>query len=399
MDNASLNFRMSSFRSHVIVWVLLTTLLCSFFPSLSAAQQPTATIGTVNGTVLVNGQEQGTGAVLSAGDVLETQAGASVVLELSDGSLLEIGENTNINITELTQTATGAHVSLVKLIWGRIRATLSPGHQQEGSSFTIQTPNALVGVKFSQPDVEVSYDPAKQETLALALTVALAVKNLITDEEKLIPIGSLAIITALGIKVMAGAAVATGAMSAGATGTGATSTATTSAAAAEGMGTGTKVAIGAGTLAAAGGIAVLVAGGDESDESDESDEPEISFTGIFVQEWRCYRDMPPCSTGSYDISTLDITQTGTTIDGSFSQFTDLVVCSGVSGPVPISGTVDGRTMILTFPAPPWYPCLDPDGTQLTMVGGGYPAGNNTFILSEDGNILYDEFRNADYIRQ
>ena len=159
MYHTSCHVHISLFRRHVLVWILLIMFLCFSFPSVSMAQQPTATISTLSGTVLVNGQEGGKGAVLTAGDVIETQAGATVVLELSDGSLLELGEHTKVDLADLAQTATGARVSLIKLLWGRLRAKLSPGHQQAGSSFEIETPNALVGVTFSEPDVEVSYNP------------------------------------------------------------------------------------------------------------------------------------------------------------------------------------------------------------------------------------------------
>lgn len=244
--------RVSSFRNNVLTWTMLAVLALSFVPSASMAQQPFATISALSGTVLVNGQETGKGTVLSAGDVVETQAGANVVLELSDGSLLELGDQTKVTITELSQTTAGARVSWITLMWGRIRATLSPEHQQSGSAFDISTPNAVIGVKFSQPDIEVSYDPAKQETVALALTVALAVKNLITDEEKMIPIGSMAVITTLGINVMAGA-LATGTIATEATEAGTTVAGT----GAGGLGTGTMVAIGAGTAAAAAAVGVV----------------------------------------------------------------------------------------------------------------------------------------------
>jgi hypothetical protein len=46
---------------------MLAVLLWSFVPSVSHAQQPTAIISALNGMVLVNGQEAGKGAVLSAG--------------------------------------------------------------------------------------------------------------------------------------------------------------------------------------------------------------------------------------------------------------------------------------------------------------------------------------------
>lgn len=159
--------RSSTFRT--ITWIVLFTLISTLTPAVSRAQeQPTATISTFNGAVLVNGQAATTGVVLRSGDVVETQGGGSVVLTLSDGSQLDIGEQTRLDVSELTRTVSGARVSRVKLMWGWMRAKLSPDHQHEGSRFEIDTPNAVIGVKFSQPDVEVSYDPAKQETVAFA---------------------------------------------------------------------------------------------------------------------------------------------------------------------------------------------------------------------------------------
>jgi len=339
---------------------MLTILSFSFVPSVSLAQQPTATINTLSGTVLVNGQEQGKGTVLSAGDVVETQAGASVVLELSDGSLLELGENTKLDIAALSQTATGARISRVKMAWGWIRAKLSPGHQKEGSTFDIETPNALVGVKFSQPDVEVSYDPAKQETVALALTVALAVKNLLTDEEKIIPVGSIAVITALAIKVTAGAA-ATGAIVAEATGAGATA----------GMSTTTKVAIGAGALAAAGGVAALAVGGDGGGGSD------YDFTGTFVEsgdDWQ---------------KALTLQQSGSSITGTlrWDIQSDPCVCY-------IETTITGNVVDTTTAYLSWEPAQE----YCSCIGGPFELSgyqeegvtNRRATLENNGSILYIE---------
>jgi hypothetical protein len=351
----------SHFRNNVLVWMLLAAFSFSFVPSVSLAQQPTATISALSGTVLVNGQETGKGKVLSAGDVIETQAGASVVLELSDGSLLELGENTKVNIAELSQTATGVRVSWVKLMWGRIQAKLSPEHQQTGSSFDIETPNALVGVKFSQPDVKVSYDPAKQETVALALTVALAVKNLITDEEKIIPIGSIAIITALGIKVAAGAAVATGAMGAEAAAAEATA----------GIGTTAKVAIGAGAVAAAGGAAAVVASAGDDGDGDMGEElQQVSGTWKMETSITYSGGEPDCicgltcnnsllgRSGSY---TFDVQQSGssfysdswspTTISGTISNTSvifSVILVDGCGDYVYFSGQISANTIIGSF---------------------------------------------------
>jgi hypothetical protein len=340
MHNTSSNFSISYFRRRILACLVLIIFLFSFVPSVSLAQQPTAIINTLSGMVLVNGQEQGKGTALSAGDIIETQTGAHVVLEFSDGSLLELGENTKLDIAELSQTATGARVSRVKMAWGWIRAKLSSDHQKEGSKFDIETPNALVGVKFSQPDVEVSYDPASQETVALALTVALAAKNLITDEEKMIPIGSMAIITALGIKIIAGAA-ATGVIAAEATGAGAAG----AEAGAGGISTKTMV-IGAGALAAVGGAAAVAAssggGGDGNGGS------SASFAGNFRyqdNEWT---------------KSLNLTQNGNSISGTYSFiYSDPAFPSCREDHVgQVNGTARGNSATLNFVGTSTWSCDD-----------------------------------------
>ncbi|MBD3305557.1 hypothetical protein GF339_04165 [candidate division KSB3 bacterium] len=253
------NVSVATFRYRGLAWLVLFTFLWSLIPLVSFAQGVTATIADLSGTVLVNGEQQGKGAVLMAADMLQTQAGARVVLELADGSLLEIHENTQVQLADLSQTASGGRTSRVKMFWGRIRAMLSPGHQQADSSFEFETPNALVGVKFSQPDVEVRYDAQTQETTAFAITVALVVTNLLTGVQQLIPVGSTGVITAVGIQVISGIATSTAPIEAG-----------TTAAKAAGMSGLTKAAIGVGALAAVGGIAVAAGGGSDGDDNDHS---------------------------------------------------------------------------------------------------------------------------------
>jgi hypothetical protein len=275
------HFSMSSFRNRVIVWLLLVIFSCSFAPSVSFAQQPTATIKTLTGNVLVAGQAAQMGTVLNAGDTLQTQAGASVVLVLSDGSEIQLGEKTQINIVDLAQTATGARVSSIKLLAGWLRAFLSAQHQQKGSSFTIETPNAQVGVKFSQPDVEVSYDPAKQETIGIAHTVELIAINLLTNERIVVPVGSSVIIIGLLMKVITGTTAAAIAAGTGTTAAGTTTAGTAAAATAAGIGTGTLIAIGAGALAAAGGVAAVAAssGGDTNSGGNGDTSAEYIISG------------------------------------------------------------------------------------------------------------------------
>lgn len=414
MYRTSSTVNVSWFRHTTLIWGVLLVMLWSYLPVVSWAQQPTATINTMSGTVLVNNQQQGTGTVLRTGDIIETQVGATMVLELSDGSLLEVGENTKLDVAVLSRTAAGARVSKMKLLWGRIRAALSPEHQHAGSSFDIETPNALVGVKFSQPDVEVSYDPAKQETVALALTVALAVKNFVTDEEKIIPIGSIAIITALGIQVMGGAAT-TGAIATETTGTGAADTlptavettetitpgtetvvgaaeTTTAAdgaaetAAATGMSTGTKIAIGAGAVLAAGGVAALAASGDDGDGGGTGDSSGTrSFTGIFMATF---------VGGAGDAMMthiFDLTQNGTSVTGTFDVTWNFF--SGCTGNVvvPVTGTTSDTTATLSWPR-------GEDSTSCGICIIRAEPGV-TATLHDNGRILRLSDANYDYIRQ
>jgi hypothetical protein len=389
MERTASTCRISLFRSRTLVWFVLAALLWSFVPSVSRSQQPTATISALSGAVLVNGQEAGEGIVMSAGDIIESQAGASVVLELSDGSLLELGENTKLNIAELSQTATGARVSHVKMMWGWLRAKLSPGHQQAGAAFHIETPNALVGVKFSQPDVKVSYDPTKKETVALALTVALAVKNLLTDEEKIVPIGSIAIITALGIKVIGGAAaagiIAAETTGSGATGTGTTAATTTGTSSAGGVSTGTWIALGVGAAAAAGGIVALTAGSEDSNRDSNDDRIHI---GIFRREF----SQQSQNHTEFWKQTIEISRKGNAVDGMLItevSFNNSCSCFTPAFEVPVTGTIEGASLVLNWPSGEGYCecCCDEKGLPTEVFQPEVPGGTYNATLEEGGMVL------------
>jgi len=82
-----------------------------------------------------------------------------------------------------------------------MQATLSAGHQKEGSAFTIETPNTLVGVKFSHPIVEVSYNPSTNMTIVDAHTVDVVVTNLQTLRELIVPKGHRAVVSGYGLSL------------------------------------------------------------------------------------------------------------------------------------------------------------------------------------------------------
>ena len=183
--------------THILFALLMLLCLPS---SRSAAQQPSAEILQFKGkvTVVLQGVSETAkvGMMLGSGDLIETEAGAGADLRFSDGSLLQIGQKSKIDIAELTQhTDTKARTSRLNLIFGKLRAFLAPDHQHEGSKFTMQTPNALVGVKFSQPDVAISYDPESETTIFWAYTVEANVRNLETGAEvKTMPKGHKAVV-------------------------------------------------------------------------------------------------------------------------------------------------------------------------------------------------------------
>ncbi|MCP4396507.1 MAG: hypothetical protein GY801_04215 [bacterium] len=233
---------------------------------------PTATLSVLDGTVLVNNQQAEIGAVLSVEDKITTQAGTTAELTLSDGSRLELEENSRLTLAELTHTAAGARISYLKLLEGRIRAFLSQEHQQEGSAFTIETPNAKIDATFSEPDIEVSYSAEKLETLGIAHTVKLMAKNLATNEKVLVPVGSTVIITSEATKVIAGIILSSESIEPEETPEPVatpepipTPEPTVPAVeTASGMGKGKMLAIGVGGLAALGGVVALAGGGDSN---------------------------------------------------------------------------------------------------------------------------------------
>ena len=175
------------YEKHAVFFAIILTSLC-IHATLCQAQQPSATVRVLGGKVLLIIPQQEAvrvkeGDILGPGDMIELKPGASATLALSDGSEIQLGENTKLDIAMLMETPQKARKSGLKLFYGRLRAFLSGDHQKEGSSFEVETPNAQVGVKFSQPGVLVSYDHELETSYINAYTVGSKVKNTITGAE------------------------------------------------------------------------------------------------------------------------------------------------------------------------------------------------------------------------
>lgn len=362
MKNALCKISRAGIWGKMGVWMFLF-LGVLLFSSLAGAQQPTATIKTLNGIVSVSGQTAREGMVLRAGDTIQTQSGASAVLELSDGSTLELDENTSLDMAILTRQTDGARVSRLKLLWGRVRAVLSPDHQTEGSTFNVETPNALVGVRFSQPIVEVLYDPEKQETIGIAHSVELFVTNLLTSETALVPVGSSIIITPTSMEILAGAATGIEIF---------------------GGGSGTMTVIGVSAAAAGGVVAVVV-------QNNKGNDPETAdSTGDLSGTWNlqaqgvsqgctvntpCMPDPPYlcgidiCGSFGMGDSDIQIAQN----NKSFSM-------SGTDGngnPYTLSGSIAGTSVTFTI-----------QGTGITP---GIGPATTTYTGTIQGNTVQGDF--------
>ncbi len=190
-------FDMLHYRYYLMFALIVWVVVC--MPSDSFARQPKATIKTLNGDVIVSvlGQDDARALpnmVLSHGDAIETYTGATAVLELSDGSTLELEEHTMIYFAVLEQGRKRAHASQLDLLWGRIRTVLSAGYQKKGSSFKIETLNASVNITLPQPNVETLYNPYTDTTFAVAHTVPLQLTNLFTQQALLIKPGHTGIV-------------------------------------------------------------------------------------------------------------------------------------------------------------------------------------------------------------
>lgn len=280
-----------------------TELLALLQRELAKTTGPTATLTALNGIALVNGQTAEQGVVLIVEDVLETQVETTVELTFSDQSQVELDGATRLGIRELSQTETGARITSLNLLAGRIRANISPEHQQAGSAFTVETPNARIEATFSQPDIEVSYNQEKAETIGIAHTVKLMAKNLATNEEVLVPVGSTIIITSEATKVLVGIITTSDAMKPEPTPepepvpeliatpelAPTPEPVSKAAEATTGIGTGKMIAIGAGALAAVGGI-IAIAGGSSSGSnggSESSDGSDNSLPVASIANARC----------------------------------------------------------------------------------------------------------------
>ena len=141
---------MSTRCQHAFYTTFLFLVTLSFVLSItqvSHAQAPTATITQLTGSAVavIGGTEVKAelDMVLTEGDTLETKTGAEATLTLSDGSTIQVRTNTRLTLDLLLYMPEQARQSRLKLLYGRVRAFLSAGHQREGSKFDLKLTQKL----------------------------------------------------------------------------------------------------------------------------------------------------------------------------------------------------------------------------------------------------------------
>jgi len=86
------------------------------------------------------------GAVVRVGDVVETDPGAKLELEMTDGSVLRIGPASRLELKAAHFGAAGEKTFSAKLLFGRVWSKVS-GLVGRESKFEVETDNAVAGVR------------------------------------------------------------------------------------------------------------------------------------------------------------------------------------------------------------------------------------------------------------
>lgn len=154
--------------------------------SAQAAELATAkalnVIGTVTKYTSAGSQSSlKSGDILKQGDSISVTALSSAQLVFSNGSILDIKENTSISITEFTQDGFGGNKTyeqleadpsksqvLLELNYGELDGHVK--HLQQGSKFDIETPIGTAAIRGTQFTMKLMYNAERGEFL-------LVVKN------------------------------------------------------------------------------------------------------------------------------------------------------------------------------------------------------------------------------
>src|SRR6185295_4928026 len=133
-------------RAHFVIALALAVLA----PAVVRAQD-VGNVASVTGNAEVGHGGQWkpatAGMGVQLGDELRTKDGRMRVV-FQDDSVLNLAENTTLTVDDqVFQPEQGSFKSLMKVIRGKVRATVGSVYQKPGSAYEIETPTAVAGVR------------------------------------------------------------------------------------------------------------------------------------------------------------------------------------------------------------------------------------------------------------
>ena len=157
-------------------------LVVALFVLLARASlaQGIGSVALIEGTVEVGRGSTWTpanmGTTIAVGDQIRTDAGGRVRIVFQDGSVLNIGTNTQVSIEQQsTDTDKGIWSSRFRLLKGRIRPLVGDYYQKPGALSEIETPTAITGVRGTE--FIMTYDPVGDVSQVVGVTGTVAVHS------------------------------------------------------------------------------------------------------------------------------------------------------------------------------------------------------------------------------
>jgi len=159
-----------------ILGCAILLLVAGFSAVLRAADVPPAAAGTITAVIPKDYIERGKsveeaqkGAQVFWKDIIRTEARGRVRIGLTDGSILNIGSQTRIQIVRQDE---GSQQSELTLLYGKVRATVVK-RTRDGGSFQVRSAQAVAGVIGTEEYI----DATPTATVVLALHGAVAVRS------------------------------------------------------------------------------------------------------------------------------------------------------------------------------------------------------------------------------
>jgi len=161
-------------RLQVLVVALLVIL------ARASLAQDIGNIALLEGTVEIGRGSTWTaasiGTAIGVGDQVRTDARGRARIVFQDGSVLNLGANTQVGIEQQSTDANkGTWSSRIRLVKGRIRPLVSDYYQRSGSVYEIETPTAVAGVRGTE--FVMTYDPVGDVSQVAGMTGTVAVHS------------------------------------------------------------------------------------------------------------------------------------------------------------------------------------------------------------------------------